>query len=87
MAMLCKPVMHCKHTKLCIYVLDSFFRCFHLELTHNYDHNSFLDDLRRLYFNAGVKSEDTTFLFTDTQIVQEDFLEDISNILNSGKYQ
>jgi len=32
-----------------------------------------------------VKFEDTTFLFTDNQIVQEEFLEDINNILNSGK--
>jgi dynein heavy chain len=64
-----------------------FSRCFQLELKRNYDHNSFLDDVRRLYFNAGVKNEDTTFLFTDSQIVQEEFLEDISNILNSGRHQ
>jgi len=38
-----------------------------------------------LYHNTGVKYEDTTFLFTDNQIVQEEFLEDINNILNSGK--
>lgn len=38
-----------------------------------------------LYHNTGVKFEDTTFLFTDNQIVQEEFLEDINNILSSGK--
>lgn len=38
-----------------------------------------------LYHNTGVKYEDTTFLFKDNQIVQEEFLEDINNILNSGK--
>lgn len=37
-----------------------------------------------MYFNAGAKNEDTVFLFTDTQIVQEEFLEDINNMLNSG---
>lgn len=62
-----------------------FCRCFELELTSNYNHNSFLDDVQRLYFNAGARNEGTTFLFTDTQIVQEEFIEDISNILNSGK--
>jgi len=62
-----------------------FCRCFELELTSNYNHNSFLDDVRRLYFNAGARNEGTTFLLTDTQIVQEEFIEDISNILNSGK--
>jgi dynein heavy chain len=69
------------------YVWISFFRCFQLELTSNYNHNSFLNDMRRLYFNAGVKDEGTTLLFTDTQIVKEEFLDDISNILNSGKLQ
>lgn len=38
-----------------------------------------------MYFNAGAKNEDTVFLFTDTQIVQEEFLEDINNMLNSGE--
>ena len=33
---------------------------------------------------AGVDGKDTTFLFTDTQIVKESFLEDVNNILNSG---
>ncbi|XP_069668946.1 dynein axonemal heavy chain 6 isoform X3 [Periplaneta americana] len=61
------------------------YKCFQLELTRNYDINSFHDDLRRLYFSAGAKGEDTTFLFPDTQIVQEEFLEDINNILNSGE--
>ena len=51
----------------------------------NYDYNSFHDDLRLLYFKAGAKNEAMVFLFTDTQIVQEEFLEDINNILNSGK--
>jgi hypothetical protein len=71
-----------------IYVcLGSLSRCFELELKCAYDHNSFRDDIRRLYFNAGAKNEATTFLLTDTQIVHEEFLEDISTILNSGKYQ
>lgn len=38
-----------------------------------------------MYFNAGVNHEDSVFLFTDTQIVQEEFLEDINNLLNSGE--
>nr|CAD7258338.1 unnamed protein product [Timema shepardi] len=59
------------------------YKCFQIELTRAYDHSAFHEDLRKLYFNAGAKNEDTTFLFTDTQIVQEEFLEDINNILNS----
>jgi dynein heavy chain len=77
-------VMKTLHKITCI-CFHSCCRCFQLELTSNYNHNSFLNDVRRLYFNAGAKNEGTTFLFTDTQIVQEEFLEDISNILNSGQ--
>ncbi|XP_031357040.1 dynein heavy chain 6, axonemal isoform X2 [Photinus pyralis] len=61
------------------------YKCFQIELTRNYDHNSFFEDLRKLYFNAGAVNENTVFLFTDTQIVQEEFLEDVNNILNSGE--
>lgn len=61
------------------------FRCFQIELTKSYDYTSFHEDLVNLYYKTGAKFEDTTFLFTDNQIVQEVFLEDINNILNSGK--
>jgi len=42
-------------------------------------------DLKRLYFVAGVKNRETVFLFMDTQIVEESFVEDINNILSSGE--
>lgn len=34
---------------------------------------------------AGVDNKPTVFLFNDTQIVDESFLEDINNILSSGE--
>jgi len=61
-------------------------RCFQIELTKSYDHNAFHEDLVDVYYKTGAQFEDTTFLFTDNQIVQEVFLEDINNILNSGKH-
>lgn len=33
---------------------------------------------------AGLEGRDTVFLFSDTQIMQEGFLEDLNNILNAG---
>lgn len=44
-----------------------------------------LADLRRLYWQAGVQNRPTVFLFNDTQVVEEGFLEDINNILSSGE--
>ncbi|EEZ99537.1 Dynein heavy chain, cytoplasmic-like Protein [Tribolium castaneum] len=61
------------------------YKCFQIELTRNYDRSYFFEDLRKMYFNAGANNANSVFLFTDTQIVQEDFLEDINNILNSGE--
>ena len=42
-------------------------------------------DIRKLYYQAGVENKPTVFLFTDTQVVEETFLEDINNILSSGE--
>ena len=42
-------------------------------------------DLRRLYYQAGVENKPSVFLFSDTQVLDESFLEDINNILSSGE--
>ena len=42
-------------------------------------------DLKRLYWQAGVENKPTVFLFNDTQVVEEIFLEDINNVLSSGE--
>ena len=42
-------------------------------------------DLRKLYYQAGVENKQTVFLFSDTQVLDESFLEDINNILSSGE--
>lgn len=41
--------------------------------------------MKRLYNQAGVSNKETTFIFVDTQVVDESFLEDINNILSSGE--
>ncbi|KAJ2954382.1 hypothetical protein O0L34_g2646 [Tuta absoluta] len=65
-------------------------RCMGLELKRIYDTPEFHDDLRKMYTHAGFSTagnngNDTVFLFTDTQITKEGFLEDINNMLNSGE--
>ena len=61
------------------------YKCFQIELNRGYNYESFREDLRSLYNMAGIENQDTVFLFTDTQIVVEEFLEDINNMLNSGE--
>ncbi|XP_072373357.1 dynein axonemal heavy chain 6 [Scyliorhinus torazame] len=70
-------------TRLAAHICN--YKCFQIELSRGYNYDSFHEDLRKLYKLAGVEDKDTVFLFTDTQIVAEEFLEDINNILNSGE--
>lgn len=45
----------------------------------------FREDLKGLYRQAGCANKATVFLFDETQIVNESFLEDVNNILSSGE--
>uniref|UniRef100_A0A8C5V6J6 Dynein axonemal heavy chain 2 n=1 Tax=Microcebus murinus TaxID=30608 RepID=A0A8C5V6J6_MICMU len=58
---------------------------FQIEVTKYYRKQEFRDDIKRLYRQAGVDLKATSFLFVDTQIADESFLEDINNILSSGE--
>ena len=59
------------------------FKTISIEITKNYKDPQWKEDLKNLLKTAG-KNEEVTFLFSDTQIVKESFLEDLNNILNTG---
>jgi dynein heavy chain len=59
--------------------------CFQIEIAKNYREREFHDDIRTLLKKCGLDDETVQFLFSDTQIVSETFLEDINNLLNSGE--
>ena len=68
--------------------LSSFicnYSVFKIEIAKNYKKNEFREDMKRLYKQAGVSNRETTFIFVDTQAVEESFFEDINNILSSGE--
>lgn len=56
-----------------------------IEIAKGYGNTEWRDDLKRVLKKAGMEGKPTVFLFTDTQIVYESFLEDLNNILNSGE--
>uniref|UniRef100_A0A8C0ZKQ1 Dynein axonemal heavy chain 1 n=1 Tax=Cyanistes caeruleus TaxID=156563 RepID=A0A8C0ZKQ1_CYACU len=58
--------------------------CFQIELSKNYGMAEWREDVRKVMMKAGLQSLPKTFLFVDTQIKSESFLEDINNLLNSG---
>ena len=58
---------------------------FSIEITKNYKEPQFKDDIKKVLKIAGAKNKPIVFIFSDTQIVKETFLEDINNILNTGE--
>ncbi|KAJ3217583.1 Dynein heavy chain 7, axonemal [Dinochytrium kinnereticum] len=56
-----------------------------VEIAKNYNMENWHEDLKKIFRAAGGFGKPTVFLFSDTQIQQESFLEEINNILNSGE--
>ena len=58
---------------------------FVIEITKQYRLIEWRDDMKRLFEITGVSNTPTAFLFNDTQLKEQAFLEDINNILSSGE--
>ncbi|XP_074644244.1 dynein axonemal heavy chain 1-like [Tubulanus polymorphus] len=69
-------------TKLAAYMAE--YDLFQVELAKNYGIPEWRDDLKTVMLRAGMENKPMVFLFSDTQIKSESFLEDLNNILNSG---
>ncbi|RDD38836.1 Dynein heavy chain 1, axonemal [Trichoplax sp. H2] len=69
-------------TKLAAHMSE--YDCFQIELSKNYGMSEWREDIKGIMQKAGLENKSIVFLFTDTQIKNETFLEDINNILNSG---
>nr|CAD7455963.1 unnamed protein product [Timema tahoe] len=70
-------------SRLAAYLCE--YTVFQIEVTKNYRLQEFKEDLKSLYRMAGVDHKPTTFLFNDTQISDEAFLEIINNVLSTGE--
>ena len=57
---------------------------FEITLTRGYTENDFREDLKVLYQKLGIENKKVVFLFTDSHVAEEGFLELINNMLTSG---
>lgn len=62
----------------------SNFKLYQIEVVKGYSMRDWRDNLKFCLMQAGVEGKPTTFLFVDTQIINEQMLEDINGVLNSG---
>ncbi|XP_059835308.1 dynein axonemal heavy chain 3 [Hypanus sabinus] len=69
-------------TKLSTFMND--FNLFQIEITKNYGKNEWRDDIKRIMIKTGAESTQTVFMFSDSQIKDESFVEDINMLLNTG---
>jgi dynein heavy chain len=61
------------------------FAIYSIEVSRGYGLTEFRENIKELLFKCGVDNIPHTFLFSDTQIVEESFLEDINGLLNAGE--
>ena len=59
--------------------------CLSIEINRGYGIKEFREDIKKFMIKSGIDGKDTVFLFTDSQIIDEAFLEDLNNILNTGE--
>ena len=67
--------------------LATYLNCYkinQIEITKGYSMGNWREDVKKTLLQCGIDNKPTTFLFCDTQIIDEQMLEDINGILNSG---
>lgn len=69
-------------SKLATYINN--FKVYQIEVVKGYNMTNWRDNLKFVLLQCGVEGKATTFLFVDTQIINEQMLEDMNNVLNSG---
>jgi len=70
-------------TRLACFMADA--TVFQIEIAKGYDMVAFREDMKKMLSKAGGNAERTVFLFSDSQIKDEGFVEDINNLLNTGE--
>lgn len=57
---------------------------FEVQVSRSYTFNDWRENIKTLVMKAGINNKPTIFLFSDAQIKEEAFIEDVNALLNSG---
>ena len=60
------------------------YEVFQIQVTRSYSASDLLEDIRSLYMKAGAKGQGVSFMLTDSQIADENWLVYINDLLSSG---
>jgi dynein heavy chain len=70
-------------TKLAAFVNDA--QIFRIEPSKSYGASEWQEDLRTLFKSLGLDNKKMLFLLQDSDLKQEQFIEDVNNLLNVGE--
>ena len=70
-------------TKLATYIQD--YKLFELDMDKEFTTNDWLEFIRDMLRDIVMQDKGGVFLLSDSQLINEKFLEDINNLLNIGE--
>ncbi|XP_030747452.1 dynein heavy chain 3, axonemal isoform X2 [Sitophilus oryzae] len=73
-----------RHSSVKLASAMSEYTVFEIEISRNYSVTEWRDDIKQLLWKAGCEGKPIVFLFADTQVADESFVEDISTVLNTA---
>lgn len=60
------------------------YEFFQIEVSNDYKLSDWKQDMKNLLKKTGLENTKVVFLLNDSQIIDDNFLEDINTLLNSG---
>lgn len=69
--------------KLCTYMRQMEYKS--IEITKGFNTEAFKEVMKGFMKESGIEGKGTSFVMTDTQIIDESFIENLNNLLNTGE--
>ena len=74
-----------RHSLIRLAAFVAGYEVVQLEINKNYKLGEFREDIKKMKWTAGVEGQPLVFIFSDNDVVNELFLEDVNNLLSAGE--